>query len=94
MSSTTVSTLQKEYNRLKTIRDNYASANFIFDLNDADSTYLKLCIQTEEAYRELKKAELPEFKFQRLYAPVISYRIEGLKSRLDNLRFKKNRGVA
>ena len=91
--NTTITALRKEYTKLKKIRDNYASANFIFDLNDADSTYLKLCIQTEEAYRELKKAELSEFKFQRYYAPVISYRIAGLKSRLSKLKIRKNRGI-
>ena len=94
MSSTTISTLQKEYNKLNTIKKNYASANFIFDLNDADTTYLKLCIQTEEAYRELKKEEVSEFRFQRYYAPVITYRIEGLKSRLDNLKVKERRNLA
>ena len=91
--NTTIATLRKEYNRLNTIKKNYASANFIFDLNDADPTYLKLCIQTEEAYRELKKAELSEFKFQRYYAPVISYRIAGFKSRLSNLKNRKTRGI-
>lgn len=92
MSNTTF-TLREEYDKLRKIRDNYASANFIFDLNDADSTYLKLCIQTEEAYRELKKAEVSEIKFQRLYAPVIAYQIASLKSRLNNLKIKKSRGI-
>ncbi len=88
-----VDILRKEYDKLNNSRKNYARANFIFDLNDADSTYLKLSIQTEQAFRELKKAELSEFEFNKLYAPVINYRIQSLESRLKNLKWKTRRGA-
>ena len=60
MSNTTTTTLEnlrKEYGKLRETRENYGTANLIFDLNDEDSTYIKLCIQEQKAYKELKKAE-------------------------------------
>lgn len=94
MNNTTLDKLRKEYGKLRETRENYGTANLIFDLNDADSTYIKLCLQEQKAYKELKKAELSEFKFNRLYAPVINYRIQNLENRLSNLQFKNRRGAS
>ena len=92
MSNTTTTTLEnlrKEYGKLRETRENYGNANLIFDLNDADSTYLKLRLKEEKAYRELKRAEVSEFRFNRYFAPVINYRIQNLENRLSNLQLNR-----
>lgn len=48
MNNTTLDKLRKEYGKLRETRENYGTANLIFDLNDADSTYIKLCLQDKK----------------------------------------------
>lgn len=93
-TTTTLEDLRKEYGKLRETRENYGNANLIFDLNDADSTYLKLRISEEKAFLELKRAEVSEFRFNRYFAPVINYRIQNLENRLSNLQFKNRRGAS
>ena len=78
--------LHKEYeSRAETARK-YARANFIFDLHDADTHYLKLLIAREEAYFNYKKAEVNDDAFfNHRYAPVICHKIQQFKNRLISI---------
>lgn len=85
--------LKDEYTKLDTKRKKYAETHSTNGLNDEERTYVNLCIQSLEAYREYKKAELSDFEFNRYHAPVINSQIQRLKERLNTIkRFIKLRG--
>lgn len=88
MSTSSTSILRKEYDQAVLARRNYERANLIFDLNDADTHYIQLCIRVQEAYRDLKKSEESEFRFNSLYLPVINRRLQNLREKLSNLQLK------
>lgn len=85
--------LKEEYTKLNTLRKKYAETHSVDGLDDEERTYVNLCIQSLEAYREYKKVELSDFKFNRYHAPVIAHQIQRLKERLSTIkRFSKFRG--
>ena len=82
----TLDELKTEYENKADAAKRYARANFIFDLYDADKTYLKLLIAREEAYFDYKKAEVNDDTFfNRRYAPIINHRIQQFKNRLKSI---------
>lgn len=86
--TTTITTLEKKYKEACEKVRNYARANFIFDLLDADNYYLDLLIEREEAHIELKRAQVnddPYFNYR--YLPVMNHRIQQFKNMKTNNRF-------
>lgn len=85
-STTTLEELRQEYESKATSAKKYATANFIFGLDDADTTYLQLLIERDTAYFNYKKLEVGEPTFSRLHAPVINHRLGRYQDLLKSIK--------
>lgn len=74
-----VDQLRKEYNLFSEDAKKYKSANFIFDLEDADSTYLRLLIKRDEKYLEILKIE------NHIRIPVVKHRLNRYRQLLNEV---------
>ena len=73
-----VDQLRKEYNLFSEDAKKYKAANLIFDLEDADSTYLRLLIKRDEKYLEILKMSENHIR-----VPAVEHRLNRYRQLLE-----------
>ena len=71
--------LRKEYTLFSEDAKKYKASNLIFDLEDADSTYLRLLIKRDEKYLEILKIE------NHIRVPAVEHRLNRYRQLLNEV---------